>query len=353
MTPSGRWRAKYRTAAGHQRSKTFATKQAAAAWRASQVAAVGTSGTFAPDPALARVTVGTVGEQWLAGKSGLEAATAADYESLWRVHVEPYWGRVALGRVAAGEVAEWLHGLGLSHSRRRRVLLVLRQVFDVAVASGYVPRHPLPRGSVSAGRVGRPQVEPLSHVEVDRLAGESGGESGLVLFCCYTGLRMSEVCALTVADVDWGAGVVSVSKAAVELGTPGSRRIVEKGTKTGQSRRVPMPGFVLEAVPRPRSGLLFTEPDGGRLVPSHFRGRMLRAGRRAEVSGRVTPKRFRDTAASLAIQAGASVKMVQGLLGHESAQVTLDRYAALFPEDLSDLSRRLGVARAAALASDG
>lgn len=351
-TLGGRWRAKYRTAAGRQRSRTFDDKSTAVAWRASQTAAVRAAGADAPDPSLSRITVGTVGAQWLAGKAGLEETSTADYESLWRVHVEPYWGGVRLGRVTPGEVSGWLHGLGLSHSRRRRVLLVLRQVFDLAVASGYLPRHPLPKGTVSAGRTGRPQVEPLSHIEVDRLASEAGAESGLVLFCCYTGLRMSEVCALTVTDVDWRAGLVSVSKASVELATPGERRQVDKGTKTGRVRVIPAPLFVVEGLTRPRSGRLFREPDGGPLVVSKFRGRMLRAGRRAGLEGRVTPKRFRDTAASLAIQSGASVKMVQGLLGHASAQVTLDRYAALFPEDLTDLARRLSVARTAALTSE-
>ena len=43
---------------------------------------------------------------------------------------------------------------------------------------------------------------------------------------------------------------------------------------------------------------------------------------------------LRHTCASLAISAGANVKVVQRLLGHKSAVLTLDRYGHLFPDDL-------------------
>jgi len=43
---------------------------------------------------------------------------------------------------------------------------------------------------------------------------------------------------------------------------------------------------------------------------------------------------LRHTAASLAISAGANVKVVQRMLGHASAAMTLDVYSDLFADDL-------------------
>ncbi|WP_307807561.1 tyrosine-type recombinase/integrase [Mycobacteroides abscessus] len=43
---------------------------------------------------------------------------------------------------------------------------------------------------------------------------------------------------------------------------------------------------------------------------------------------------LRHTCASLAIKSGANIKVVQKLLGHKSAVLTLDRYGHLFPDDL-------------------
>ena len=53
---------------------------------------------------------------------------------------------------------------------------------------------------------------------------------------------------------------------------------------------------------------------------------------------------MRDTAASLAIQAGACVVAVARLLGHESAATTLNHYAGTFPTDLNDVADRLDLA---------
>lgn len=50
---------------------------------------------------------------------------------------------------------------------------------------------------------------------------------------------------------------------------------------------------------------------------------------------------LRHTAASIAISAGGNVKVIQRMLGHASAAMTLDIYADLFEDDLDDLLGRL------------
>lgn len=50
---------------------------------------------------------------------------------------------------------------------------------------------------------------------------------------------------------------------------------------------------------------------------------------------------LRHTAASLAISCNANIKVIQRMLGHMTASVTLDRYGHLYTEDLEDLADRL------------
>jgi integrase len=57
---------------------------------------------------------------------------------------------------------------------------------------------------------------------------------------------------------------------------------------------------------------------------------------------------LRHTAASLAIQAGANIKALQNMLGHESAGLTLDRYGHLYGSDVE----AVGVAMNALLTRD-
>jgi integrase len=64
---------------------------------------------------------------------------------------------------------------------------------------------------------------------------------------------------------------------------------------------------------------------------------------------RVTEHALRHTATSLAISAGANPKVVQRMLGHASAAMTLDVYADLFDSDLDAVADRLDTALAAPL----
>jgi integrase len=55
----------------------------------------------------------------------------------------------------------------------------------------------------------------------------------------------------------------------------------------------------------------------------------------------MTPHDLKHTAASLAVSAGANVEVLQRVLGHKSAAMTLDTYADLFEDDLGAVADRL------------
>jgi integrase len=60
---------------------------------------------------------------------------------------------------------------------------------------------------------------------------------------------------------------------------------------------------------------------------------------------------LRHTCASLLIAQGANVKAIQTQLGHSSAQVTLDRYGHLMPDEMDRLAASLDATRASAIAN--
>jgi integrase len=60
------------------------------------------------------------------------------------------------------------------------------------------------------------------------------------------------------------------------------------------------------------------------------------------------PHALRHTAASLAIASGANVKVVQQMLGHMNATMTLDLYGHLFSDQLDEVADRLDAAARAA-----
>ena len=94
---------------------------------------------------------------------------------------------------------------------------------------------------------------------------------------------------------------------------------------------------------------MFTNAAGGLLDNSNFRRNVFDPAVRALGLAPFTPHDLRDTAASLAVSAGANVKAVQRMLGHASAAMTLDVYAGLFSDDLDRVAERLNDAALAVL----
>jgi integrase len=118
--------------------------------------------------------------------------------------------------------------------------------------------------------------------------------------------------------------------------------------KDHQARTVPVPAIVSEELARFQAdhkpdGLVFPSANRTPLRNRNFRRDVFDDAVDA-LDLDITPHNLRDTAASLAIQAGASVVAVARLLGHESAATTLNHYAGLFPSDLDDVAKRLDTA---------
>lgn len=67
---------------------------------------------------------------------------------------------------------------------------------------------------------------------------------------------------------------------------------------------------------------------------------------------RFHPHELRHTAASLAIASGADVKLVQQMLGHKSATMTLDPYGHLFEHRLDEVATAMDTARSRGLLAD-
>jgi integrase len=111
----------------------------------------------------------------------------------------------------------------------------------------------------------------------------------------------------------------------------------------------PVPKFLIDELIPHAAGLdpgdlVFANGAGGVLDNSNFRRKIFDPAVRGSGLAHLTPHNLRDTAASLAVSAGAHVKVVQRMLGHASAAMTLDTYASLFADDLDDVAERLDVA---------
>ena len=218
-------------------------------------------------------------------------------------------------------------------------------MLDDAVADRLLAANPA-RGVKLPGRAKRRNVY-LSAAQLLALADEAGPYRSLVLLLGTAGLRWGEAAALRVSDVDFLRRRIVLHRNAVTVG----RQVYVGTLKSGKNRTVALADFVIGALAvtaegRQRDELLWPSADGGYLGPpsstdSWLSGAVARCQAADPTFPRITAHALRHTAASLAISAGANVKVVQRMLGHESAAMTLDVYADLFDDDLHEVAPRL------------
>ncbi|WP_231991911.1 site-specific integrase [Mycobacterium sp. ACS4331] len=256
------------------------------------------------------------------------------------------FGRRPLVSVRPSEVQAWAADISRRQSAAtaRHSLGVLRRVFDYAVRDGAIHRNPAV--GIKLPKVQGNDPRPLTHAQLWQLADrlKEPRDRVLVLVAGYCGLRWGELAALQWTDVDLDASALRVVRAYSEEAVRGEFSPV----KDHQARTVPIPQVVTDELRawkgRQKScGLVFPSATATPLRNRNFRRDVLDDAVQA-LDLDITPHNLRDTAASLAIQAGASVVAVARLLGHESAATTLNHYAALFPSDLDDVAKRLDTA---------
>ncbi|WP_299682097.1 tyrosine-type recombinase/integrase [uncultured Roseobacter sp.] len=136
----------------------------------------------------------------------------------------------------------------------------------------------------------------------------------IIKLLIVTGLRISELTNLRVGDV-----------------SPHGGQILVRG-KGGKERVVFVPNHRLQeefqsycqvrCKDGPLNAPLFLNMKGRRLRSATFRKRLRALSRRLGIEPHLTPHRFRHSAATLLIEEGIDIRMVQALLGHANLKTT-------------------------------
>lgn len=339
-----RWRARYVDDQGHEHAKSFSRKTDAQGWLNQQVSDQVT-GTWT-DPAMAAVTFGVITDKWLTTKAHRSAKTVAGYRSLLDTIVMPRWRDVPLRDMHYADLQVWITGLsangsvrfegkGLSASRVRQTHQLVGAVLKFAVRAKHLAASPA--DGIELPTLPETEQRYLTHEQLHRVAIASGRTRTLVLVLGCCGLRFGEAAALRVEDVDVTARRIRVRRSVTYVRKTG---LIEGPTKNHTSRSVPVPEFLARLLKteiggRAAGALVFPSArGGGYLTLGQARYGFQKATAVVDGCNGVRLHDLRHTCASLAISEGANVKVVQKLLGHKTAVLTLDRYGHLYPDDL-------------------
>ncbi|WP_375483529.1 tyrosine-type recombinase/integrase [uncultured Jatrophihabitans sp.] len=328
----GRWRARYRDDAGKEHAQHFTRKVDAQRWLDS-VASSQLRGDYV-DPKLAKATVNAWCETWLAGYRSRRPRTVRQAEVHLKLICREF-GPVPLSALRPSNVRAWtakLKAEGRADSYVYALHSRLSQIMSDAVHDGVIARNPCSRRTSPRTGSQRPYVATTEQIWALHDA-VPPAMSASILLGAFVGLRLAEVAALRVSDVDFMRGVVTpaiqwpanplkseTSRTAVPI--PNDLALLLAECWKGNLAR----GFVLDEYANPANP--WTIQRGMRDA-------------RAKVRGLPPEFRFQDLRhyfASLLIADGLDVKVVQARLRHASAKTTLDVYGHLWP-DRDEVSR--------------
>lgn len=283
---------------------------------------------------------------WLAAERGRSANTLAAY----RRDLTGYcaWlGEQAtdVQRVAPADVDRFVdhrRAGGVAASSLARQMAAIRTFHRFMVSENH--RVDDPTADFEGVKVPAGIPKPLSEDEVESLLAAVVGEDpvsrrdrALLELLYATGARISELCGLSLGDIDLEAGMI---------------RLYGKGSK---ERLVPVGSLAREAVHlwltdgrdslsparwarRGDADAVFLNTRGGRLGRQAAYAIVVRHGERAGLTSHLSPHVLRHSCATHMLDHGADLRIVQEMLGHASISTT-QVYTRVSQERLFDQYR--------------
>lgn len=227
----------------------------------------------------------------------------------------------ALTPVDITDVVKKLRGSGLSSASAARTLATVKTFFRWMVAEGMAPGNPAE--AVEAPKLWRRIPGTLSAGEVSRLLsaipcdGPLGTRDAAMMETLYaTGLRVSELVSIRLADVNLEVGYLST------VGKGAKERVVPLGEvardKLAEYKRAARPALLKGK----QSEYLFVSRLGGPMTRQAFWKIVKKSASMAGIRKEISPHSLRHSFATHLLERGADLRSVQKMLGHTDITTT-------------------------------
>ncbi len=258
-------------------------------------------------------------------------------------------GKRNIDEITSDELQEFMnYHKHLSNSTINKLYHLLGSTFKVAINKGYMLRNPMINVlKPKSDKMNRP-VRALTFEEqqlfTEYLMNRDVSNckyKNVYLIQMFMGLRVSEVLALTMHDVDLKDKKIRVKRTLSkdELG----HTIMGRTTKTyAGNRQVPIPEFLMDSIMEQmeiadnqlnnEDKLLF-KPDNRKYTErENVNTELKRILKRHFGIEDITTHSLRHTFGTRCIESGMAPVVVQKLMGHTDIQVTLNTYTSVFDE---------------------
>ena len=272
-----------------------------------------------------------------------KGATALKYENLIDRHILPVLGGYKLSEINTFLLADFMDGKlnggridrkgGLSPAYVRGMMLIVFEVLDFATKENMCP--PL-RTKIHKPIVEKSELEILdirSQMRLEKQLLLCPDETGAgILISLNAGLRISEVCALKWADVDFEKAIFHVRSTVARVkshdGDRLSTLIIDKPKTKTSLRDIPISSRLMNVLiplhERRRSEYVISEKSGF-VSPRTYEYRFHKVLDRYNIKS-VNYHALRHTFATRCIEQGVDVKTLSEILGHSNVSITLNTY---------------------------
>lgn len=361
-----RWLACWEDPDGFERSQAFRVKDAAKKyWQ--RMESDKERGEYY-DHRAGKALLGEVAKRWFDSRA-VDPASMIHYENVWRLHIEPEFGRRQVKSIKPSEVAAFQNQLRSRY--RTSTVSTARGVFlgilDLAVADDLIKKNPVRSDVVPTVSRGSEEISVWSEDSVLTLIdAHPDSLRTLPIVSTTCGHRQGEAFALAEEDIDFDEKIIRVRRQIKKLGS----HYVYAPPKYGKNRIVPMSDWTaanlrthLATHPAKPCSLPWTTPDGEsrthNLVFQWFENNHLTARAYSEtvwkpalVQAGIIPqptkdgrgrRRYKTTRkegmhqlrhfyASMVLADGVSIKELAAYLGHADPGFTLRIYTHLLPD---------------------
>jgi integrase/recombinase XerC len=214
--------------------------------------------------------------------------------------------------ITKSHLSEYLSSLsdqGLSGRTRARKLAAIKEYFRFLVGSGVIPTSPAETMSApKRERNGRTYLTPEEYTRLLSLAGSNPRDYAILQMFLQTGIRVSELCSLTLSDVDLTDRTLTIRQ-----GKGMADRAIELEKKGSQALR-----NYLQSL----SDALFLNYQAEPISERGVQKLLAKYVKLAGITKKISPHSLRHTFATYKAERGVSPYQLQQWLGHRNLNTT-------------------------------
>lgn len=256
----------------------------------------------------------------------------------------PYFGEMKLNEITATQIRRWQNELlkqDYSKTYLRTINNQLRTLFNYASTYYDLPNNPCKK----AGNIGKNNADEMNFWTTEEFKQFADcimdKQESYTLFTTlfWTGMRIGELLALNISDIDFDRKTISITKSYQRIG---NRDVITEPKTPKSIRTIHIPEFLAELL-QEYSNAIYGAKDGVRLFPytKHFITNEMKRGIDKSGVKRIRTHDLRHSHASHLVELGFSPLAIAQRLGHERVETTLNTYSHLYPNKQSELADAL------------